>query len=255
VAVVLVQLDQPSTDAQFAKSMYDRGEELIARANPAAYDSALVSKVVGAYRNFNEIDQVTADVAMAGTISFVLITALLWFFVRKPFSLLLINIPLFTAMAWAMGFTYLVYQRLTLLTAFILSLIMGLGIEYVVHLYARWAEETRRRRTPLDAMSVAMLKTGRALLAGAATNVFAMLSLQLGNFEGFREFGVAVSIGIIFALLATWLVMPPVFFLTLRGAGWLERRAPGAVRWVLNHLLPSKSGVQGGVLLPALPLT
>jgi len=255
VAVVLVQLDQPSTDAQFAKSMYDRGEELIARANPAAYDSALVSKVVGAYRNFNEIDQVSTDVAVAGTISFILITGLLWFFVRKPFSLLLINIPLFTAMAWAMGFTYLVYQRLTLLTAFILSLIMGLGIEYVVHLYARWAEETRRTPSPVAAMSVAMRKTGRSLLAGAATNVFAMLSLQFGNFEGFREFGIVVSIGILFALLANWLVMPPVFFLTLRMAGWLERRAPGTVRWVLGRLLPSESGVQGGVLLPPLPLT
>ncbi len=255
VAVVLVQLNQPSTDAQFAKSMYDRGEELIARTNPAAYDSALVSKVVGAYRNFNEIDQVSTDVALAGTISFILITGLLWFFVRKPFSLLLINIPLFTAMAWAMGFTYLVYQRLTLLTAFILSLIMGLGIEYVVHLYARWAEETRRRRSPVDAMATAMRKTGRALLAGAATNVFAMLSLQLGNFEGFREFGIVVSIGIMFALLANWLVMPPVFFLALRMAGWLERRAPGTVRWMLNRLLPSESGVQGGILLPALPLT
>lgn len=255
VAVVLVQLDQPSTNAQFAKSMYDRGEELIARTDPAGYDSALVSKVVGAYRNFNEIDQVSTDVAVAGTISFILITALLWFFVRKPFSLLLLNIPLFTAMAWAMGFTFLLYQRLTLLTAFILSLIMGLGIEYVVHLYARWAEETRRQPTPVAAMSVAMRKTGRSLLAGAATNIFAMLSLQLGNFEGFREFGIVVSIGIMFALLANWLVMPPVFFLTLRGAGWLERRAPGTVRWVLNRLLPSESGVQGGVLLPALPLT
>src|SRR5690606_23723405 len=146
----------------------------------------LVAKVAGAYRNFNEIDQVSADVAVAGIISFVLITGLLWFFVRKPFSLLLINIPLFTAMAWAMGVTYLVYQRLTLLTAFILSLTLGLGIEYAVHLYARWAEETRRRRDPVRAMSEAMLRTGRSLLAGAATNIFAMLSLQIGNFEGFR---------------------------------------------------------------------
>src|SRR5690606_17268063 len=102
----------------------------------------------GAYRNFNEIDQVSADVAVAGAISFVLVTLLLWVFVRKPFSLVLINVPLFTAMAWAMGLTYLVYQRLTLLTAFILSLILGLGIEYAVHLYARWAEETRRRGDP-----------------------------------------------------------------------------------------------------------
>jgi predicted RND superfamily exporter protein len=206
--------------------MYDRGETTIARLDPASFDTALVAKVAGAYRNFNEIDQVSADVAVAGIISFALITALLWFFVRKPFSLLLINIPLFTAMAWAMGVTYLVYQRLTLLTAFILSLILGLGIEYAVHLYARWAEETRKRRDPVKAMANAMLATGRSLLAGAATNVFAMLSLQIGNFEGFREFGVVVSIGIMFALLANWVVMPPVFFLTLRGAGWLVRRSP-----------------------------
>ena len=255
VGVVLVQLNQPSTNAMFAKSMYDRGEAAIARANPAAYDSSLVAKVAGAYRNFNEIDQVSADVAVAGVISFVLITGLLWFFVRKPFSLLLINVPLFTAMAWAMGVTYLVYQRLTLLTAFILSLILGLGIEYAVHLYARWAEETRRRRDPVKAMAGAMLATGRSLLAGAATNVFAMLSLQIGNFEGFREFGVVVSIGIIFALLANWIVMPPVFFLTLRGAGWLGRRSPALLQRVLRHILPESDGVKGGLLLPELPLT
>jgi predicted RND superfamily exporter protein len=255
VAVVLVQLNQPSTNATFAKGMYDRGEEMIARTNPGAYDTALVVKVAGAYRNFNEIDQVSADVAVAGIISFALITALLWFFVRKPFSLLLINIPLFTAMAWAMGLTYMVYQRLTLLTAFILSLILGLGIEYAVHLYARWAEETRRKRSPVDAMSAAMIGTGRSLLAGAATNIVAMLSLQIGNFEGFREFGVVVSIGIMFALLANWIVMPPVFFLTLRGAGWLGRRSPAGVNWFLGHLLPAESGVKGGLLLPALPLS
>ncbi len=255
VGVVLVQLKYPSTNATFAKSMYDRGEALIKRVNTPVKDPQLVAKVAGAYRNFNEIDQVSSDVTIAGIISFVLITGLLWFFVRKPFSLILINIPLFTAMAWAMGVTYLVYHRLTLLTAFILSLILGLGIEYAVHLYARWAEETRKARDPVKAMTAAMLATGRSLLAGAATNVFAMLSLQIGNFEGFREFGVVVSIGIVFALLANWIVMPPVFFLALRGAGWLGRSSPALMQPVLKALLPSESGVKGGLIVPELPLS
>ncbi len=193
--------------------------------------------------------------AVAGAISFVLVTLLLWVFVRKPFSLVLINVPLFTAMAWAMGLTYLVYQRLTLLTAFILSLILGLGIEYAVHLYARWAEETRRRGDPVRAMSEAMQATWRALLAGAATNIFAMLSLQVGNFRGFREFGVVVSIGIFFALLANWIVMPPAFFLTLRAAGWLRRRSPGLFRKIIGLLLPSRTDVDGGLIVPELPFS
>jgi predicted RND superfamily exporter protein len=254
VGVVLVQLNKPSTDALFAKGMYDRGEALIARIDPSR-EQGLVAKVAGAYRNFNEIDQVSADVTVAGIISFALVTLLLWVFVRKPFSLVLINVPLFVAMAWAMGVTYLVYQRLTLLTAFILSLILGLGIEYAVHLYARWAEETRKRGDPVQSMTSAMQATWRSLLSGAATNIFAMLSLQIGNFEGFREFGIVVSIGIFFALLANWIVMPPVFFITLRGASWLGRRSPGFMQKALAFMLPSRDDVEGGLLLPELPFS
>lgn len=253
VGVTLTQLNQPSTDAAFAKSMYDRGEELIARMAPELYHPELVARVAGAYRNFNEIDQVNADVVTAGLISLILVTLLLFFFVRKPLNLLMINLPLFTAMAWAMAVTFVAYQRLTLLTAFILSLILGLGIDYAVHLYARWAEEMRRGRAPVPAMTRAMTTTGRALLASAATSIIAMLSLQLGHFEGFREFGVVVSLGILFALLASWIVTPPLFFLAVRGTAWLGRRVSRApVRWAVRRLLPS--GVHGGRLLPNLPI-
>ena len=56
---------------------------------------------------------------------------------QEPLSLsvALTFIPLTIAMSWTTGATYLVYERLTLLTAFILALIAGLGIEYTVHLY------------------------------------------------------------------------------------------------------------------------
>src|SRR5690606_16205390 len=50
-------------------------------------------------------------------------------------------------------------------------------------------------------------------------------------------------------------VMPPVFFLTLRGAGWLGRRSPRLLKRLLSHLLPSSSDVHGGLLIPELPIT
>ncbi len=257
VAVVLAQLNQPSTNAAFAKAMFDKGEALLARMHPEDYGTGLVAQVTGAYRNFNEIQEVVGDIILAGVISFGLMLVLLWFFVRKPVNLLLINIPLFVAMAWAMGLTYLVYRRLTLLTAFILSLILGLGIEYAVHLYARWAEEGRTGFKPVDAMGRAMVATGRSLLSGAATNVFAMLSLQVGHFKGFQEFGIVVCFGIGLALLANWVVMPPLFFLVLRMTARLDRvfAARPAVKTVLHWLLPSSHDVQGGLLLPEIRLS
>jgi predicted exporter len=255
VGVVLAQLNRPSTDAIFAKGIYERGTAMIAAMRPEGYAPVLVAKVAGAYRNFSEINQVNGDIVRAGIISFVLIILLLWFFVRKPVSVFLTFIPLAVAMSWTTGVTYLIYERLTLLTAFILALIAGLGIEYTVHLYSRWAEEGRKGYSPLDAMIEAVHSTGRSLLSGAATNIFAMISLQIGHFKGFKEFGVVVSIGITFALITTWLVIPPLFFQIVRIAEWIKTAF--RARWmhaVVRFMMPDEGEVEGGVLLPKLPL-
>ncbi len=255
VGVVLAQLKKPSTDAIYAQSIYHKGENLIASMKPASYQAGMVAKVAGAYRNFSEINQVQGDIVVASSISFFLMVALLWFFVRRPLNLMLIILPLFVAMSWASGMTFLVYHRLTMLTAFILALILGLGIEYTVHLYSRWAEESRKGKNGLEAMVEALTATGRALISGAATNIFAMLSLQFGHFKGFNEYGIVVSIGIVLCLLSTWLVIPPVFFLFIRIGEWLGIKAkpiPG-LKKVVDWLLPQGTNVGGGILLPRIP--
>ena len=256
VGVVLAQLNRPSTDAVFAKGIFERGEILVAKMHPEAYEPGMVARVAGAYRNFSEIKQVNKDIVTAGTISFCLMVLLLWFFVRKVVNLVLINVPLFVAMSWTAGATYLIFERLTLLTAFILALILGLGIEYTVHLYSRWAEENRKGLNPVDAMGEAVYHTARSLLAGAATNIFAMLSLQVGHFKGFKEFGVVVSIGITCALVTTWLVIPPLFFLFVRVSEWIQARfrSTPMVQKVVAWLLPGPSDVQGGLLLPQMDM-
>jgi uncharacterized protein len=256
VGVVLAQLNRPSTDAIFAKGIYDRGTALLASMHPAAYGEHVNAQVVGAYRNFSEINQVNSDIITAGIISFTLMVVLLWFFVRRVVNLVIINVPLFVAMAWTTGLTFVIYQRLTILTAFILALILGLGIEYTVHLYSRWAEENRKGLNPLDSMMEAVYSTGRSLLSGAATNIFAMLSLQLGHFKGFKEFGVVVSIGITFALVTTWLVIPPLFFLFSRIAEAIQKRTQSRfVHKIVSLLLPGPTTVQGGTLLPKMTLS
>ncbi len=255
VGVVLSQLNRPSTDAIFAKGMLDKGEALIASMDLGSYGPGLVAKVAGAYRNFSEIKQVNYDMVIAGFISGVLVLGLLWFFVRKAVNVALIMVPLAVAMSWTTGITYLIYERLTILTAFILTLVLGLGIEYAVHLYSRWAEENRKGADPVSAMALAVHATSRALISGAATNIFAMLSLQVGSFAGFKEFGVVVSVGIACALVCTWLVIPPLFFFFSRLSVWLRDTFKGVplVPALVAVLLPGESKVKGGVLLPVLP--
>jgi len=255
VGVILAQLNHPSTDAFFAKGIYERGTKMLDGMQPHAYAPDMLAKVVGAYLNFNEINQVGSDVITAGIISLVLMFVLLWFFVRKIANVFLVQVPLFVAMAWTTALTYLIYHRLTILTAFILTLIFGLGIEYTVHLYSRWAEENRKGLNALDAMIEAVRSTGRSLLSGAATNVFAMLSLQFGSFKGFQEFGIVVSLGITFAMITTWLVIPPLFFLAVKfGDGMLAKIHGKIPHMVINFFMPSSS-VEGGLLLPEMRIS
>lgn len=253
VGVVMAQLKKPSTDAIFAKGIFNRGTHLITSMRPESYSPNMDAAVVGAYRNFSEIDQISSDIILAGTISFVLMIILLWFFVKKIVNLILINVPLFVAISWTTGATFLIYHRLTLLTAFILALILGLGIEYTVHLYSRWAEENKKGSSPLEAMIQAVSSTGRSLLAGAATNIFAMLSLQLGHFKGFKEYGMVITMGITLALLSTWLVIPPLFFLFAQLSTWIKSKTKARLPLkMVDWFLPSGSKVEGGLLFPSL---
>ncbi len=261
VGVVLAQLDKPSTDAQFAQGIFEKGEALIESAVPTDYHPDMIARVAGAYRNFNEIKQVNTDMAVAGTVSFVGISVLLFLFLRRFINFVLVISPLFIASFWTLGMTYMIYGRLTLLTAFILSLVLGLGIEYSIHLFGRWAEERRKGLHSREAMVMSLTYTGRALLSGAATNIFAMLSLQAGNFTGFKEYGIVVSLGIALCLITSWLVIPPLFFLFTRWGTQLENAFAKTqsslgrgVMWFCRLLLPGESSVAGGKLLPRLNL-
>ncbi len=262
VGVVLAQLDQPSTNAQFAQGIFEKGEALIRELDPGRYHPEMIARVAGAYRNFSEIKQVNTDMALAGTISFLGVSILLFLFLRRFINFVLVMSPIFIASFWTLGVTYLIYGRLTLLTAFILSLVLGLGIEYSIHLFGRWAEERRKGQHSLEAMVVSLTYTGRALLSGAATNIFAMLSLQAGNFTGFKEYGIVVSLGIAFCLIASWVVIPPLFFLFTRWGTGLERafqntdnRVTRSLVGLCRFLLPGESLVSGGKLLPRLRIS
>ncbi|MEO7423831.1 MAG: MMPL family transporter, partial [Fibrobacteria bacterium] len=69
-------------------------------------------------------------------------------------------------------------------------------------------------------------------------------------------FGIVVSIGITFALITTWLVIPPLFFLFSGLAGFIEKRAHSRIlNKIVSFLLPGTSSVQGGLLLPKMTLS
>lgn len=248
VGVVMAQLSTPSTEASFATLAKQKGEE-ISRSVQQALGIQIKSSVVGAYRDpSSEIEEIGIDMWVSSIVAIVLILGLLLYYMRRPANVLVVFVPLVVAMVWMMGSAQLVYGRLTVLTSFVLALLSGLGIEYGIHVYSRWMEERRKGSAVDAAMEVSLSRTGVSLISAMAASITCMLALQVGHFQGFKEFGIVVSMGIFLAFLSAMLVLPPLLFALLRvghrmsGAGWDK------VRW----LVPSDNSADGAVLVPRL---
>ncbi len=245
VGVVMAQLRMPSTEASFASQAKEYGERLSLNVQKSL-GLRIHSAVVGAYRDpSSEIEEINADMWIASTVAMVLILGLLFFYMRRPANVAVVFVPLLVAMVWMMGAAQIVYGRLTVLTSFVLALLSGLGIEYGIHIYSRWMEERRKGHTAETAMEVSLEKTGRSLVSAMVASITCMLALQVGHFQGFKEFGIVVSLGIFLAFMASMLVLPPLLFAMLR-IGRSASGQHGIVRW----FVPTDEYVEGATLVP-----
>jgi len=246
VGVIIAQLAEPSTDARFAQAAKDRGDSAVA-AVQRALGYKMRAAVVGAYSDpSSEIAEINGDMWVASTVALSLILGLLLFYMRRPGNVLVVFLPLLAAMVWMMGAAELVYGRLTVLTSFVLALLSGLGIEYSIHVYSRWMEERKNGQSARDAMEISLARTGRSLLSAMLAAITCMIALQVGHFQGFKEFGIVVSMGVFFAFLASLTLVPPITFLLLRLGAFLEGRKLSWLAWIA----PSADMAEGAVLVP-----
>jgi uncharacterized protein len=246
VGVVIAQLDKPSTDAAFAQEALNKGRELSGKVkNALGIDVHFL--VVGAYSDpSSELEDINSDMWISSLVALALILGLLFFYMRRPGNVLVVFIPLLCAMVWMMGAAELVYGRLTVLTSFVLALLSGLGIEYSIHVYSRWMEERRNGNGVTDAMILALSLTGRSLASAMMAAIVCMLALQLGHFQGFKEFGVVVSMGVALAFVASMTLLPPLLFAllgvgeSLRDKGWIR----------IAKFFPTDENTSGAILVP-----
>jgi predicted exporter len=212
IAVMYVQLTGESTDVDFANAMQQRGTALIAELDPASFHPDMRAEVVGSYQAIQEAKQAVGDSLKAFVFSVVMVLAIMFLFFRSLRSLLVIVVPLAMGLAWAMGITRLIYAELNLYSMFVGSVLVGMGIDYGIHLYGRAMEGFRAGRSWEDSIEEALTHTGLSVFASTVTTVGALLTLVTSHFPGFIQFGVIASYGVTLTMLSAYLVMPPLVF-------------------------------------------
>jgi predicted RND superfamily exporter protein len=95
------------------------------------------------------------------------------------------------------------------LTATILSITIGLGIDYSVHVVHRFADEYEKRDT-FDALERTVRGTGGALTGSMLTTVTGIGVLVLAITPILGQFGLLTGLSILLAYLASVFVTPSV---------------------------------------------
>ena len=243
VALLVVRLKEQSTDVDYARAAYDRGMAAIAELNPASFHPDMRAEVVGAYRGFLEVKAVARDVNKATLISLGLVVLIIAGFFRSIRSIFIVMLPLLVGIAWTAGLMQLLFGRVSTLTAFVFAMLIGMGIDFAIHLYSRIKEEWGAGRSWEEAIEVSVTSTGRSLVSATATTVVALLTLLLASFDGFQEFGVACGAGVSICLVTTLLIVPVLVGLTEAvwplkrpvqgdGATSIGARSPGLERGI-----------------------
>ncbi|PIE91498.1 MAG: hypothetical protein CR997_00580 [Acidobacteria bacterium] len=164
----------------------------------------------------HENETIRGDVISMFIGSFSMVLLLFIVAYRRPMAVFYVGIPLLSAEIWTLGAGYLLFGRLNFLTATFSAVIVGLGIDYAIHIFSRYLDERKRGETVEVAVEKALVETGIGTLTGGLTTALAFLAMTVTEFSGMREFALLAATGIFFCLVQMFVLLPSMLFIRER---------------------------------------
>ncbi|MFT4578135.1 MAG: hopanoid biosynthesis associated RND transporter like protein HpnN [Nitrospinales bacterium] len=121
---------------------------------------------------------------------------------------LLAVFSLLVALAWSLGFTSLTVGHLNILSVVFTTILIGLGIDFGIHILGRYKEERQEGNDISSALQKTLQGTGQGNFSGAITTAMAFGAMVLTDFIGIVELGWIAGWGILFCMIAMVLLLP-----------------------------------------------
>lgn len=205
------------TDVEFTNRLLQHLDDTIAALGPTTYHPSLAVEYQGSFKSAShQYSVVVDDLKSTALYAFLGVLVLISVYFRQTLSPLFIVIPLLMSLSWTFGLTYLVIGNLNQITVCLFAILFGLGIDFGIHIFARYREARRRGMATEQALVETVCHTGSALTTTAITTAVAFFSLLFSDFKGFSEFGFIVGTGIMFSLVAMLIACPAFIVLAER---------------------------------------
>ncbi len=116
---------------------------------------------------------------------------------------------LLVGVATEMVFLVLIRWPLDMLTVLVAAMIIGMGIDFSIHVTNRFIEEYGHGKSPAgDALDRTVLRVGRPLTFSAIATAGSFLIIMLSALTIIRRFGAVTAVTLVTSLIASVLVLP-----------------------------------------------
>ncbi len=137
------------------------------------------------------------------------ILIVLYLYFRKPLSAAMPLIPVLIAVVWTGGAMGLLGIPLDMATAGMGSLLLGIGIDYGIHLMHRYEEERTKNKRPMkESLETAVVSTGTAIFTTTTTTIIGFLALTMAPLPLMANLGRVCAIGIFFCMCVVIALLP-----------------------------------------------
>ena len=166
---------------------------------------------------------------------------------RTAADTLLTLVTILFAISWMNGFGYLLFTDASPMAQILPILLIGLGVDYSIHVSSRYREEVSAGASVDDAISSAIRTVGVALVLATMTTAVGFLTNLFNPLPALREFGVLAAIGIVASFLLMLTFVPAVREILDRRGVRRETFEPGRLvggdQRALGRLIGRTSGI------------
>jgi uncharacterized protein len=197
------------TDTDFTENFVAAAQEVIDKSGLEEKYVELKIRLTGSMVvRLEENNFIQNDLKNAAMVAAFLAISIILIYTRSWFSIPLIFFPLLLSLTYTFALARLIIGHLNIISGFLVAILMGLGIDYGIHLYIRFKQELLKGKLLPEAVEVVVTQVGRSGLIAMFTTISVFSILSFSDFQGFSEFGQIATLGIVCAFITYYFIFP-----------------------------------------------
>jgi predicted RND superfamily exporter protein len=169
---------------------------------------------------------ITRDLEVSASLSLLLASLAFVVTFHRARALAAVLPPLVVGTVWTTGLVAVFMPQLSAISIGFMAVVVGVGVDTGVHVYAALLEARRSGLAPHEAAHAARRKTARPTLLAAIAAGTAFASLALSDLSALRQLGLLCALGEVLTAIAILLMTPEIGALLERGKTPAPLRPP-----------------------------